>query len=403
MPPPRSRPFSRCLMRGAVVAAMVSRLQELGAIPQMSILKRLMRYLLQTHHDGLALVQRTRMVNAGWLALVAFGLVVMGVAAAGLGGMPEMTRVIVGAIGLECLAVTAVFSRQRLPQRLSFSNATGSLLVGEGERIARIPYPQLQGFSVQQQVRYSADGDAPRTTHLLVLTMQDGGRWVLARARRAAVVEALCVSLTEGVDLAAAPAAIERLAPQRIQAQEQPESSVLRWKNRPRFLQTLGIIGMIAGIMIAFFIITTGAVRVISVGFLGLVGLLIVGAVAARLRGEHILTIQAEVLAYRNTGLLMGSHTFEVPLSALTGVAMDIGEGSTSLRFVTERTTRPPVDPPASLDGGDGPVAVVRSLHAMMSGMGHHIELSDLDWIDRVLLEQSIQEQVMRLTGRRPL
>ena len=362
-----------------------------------------MRYILHKHRDGLALVQRTKVANASWLIVVTIGLAMMGVAAAGLGGMPELTRVLVGVLGLECLAVTAVFAGSRLPQQLLFSNATGSLLVSEGGRTARIPYPQLQGFSIQQQVRYSTDGDAPQTLHLLVLTMQDGARWVLARARRAAAVEALCASLTEVVDLAAAPAVAEQHALQAIQLQAEPESAVLCWKNRPRLLQALGMLGMIGGMMVAFALIATGLIRMIAVGFLGLVSLLMVGAVAARLRGEHTLTIDDEVLAYRNSGLLMGGHAFEMPVSVLTGVALDIGGSSTRLRFVTERTTQTPLDPSALIDGSDGPVAVAKSLHALMSGQGHHIELSDLDWIDRILLEQTIQEQVARLTGSRPL
>ena len=186
----------------------------------------------------------------------------------------------------------------------------------------------------------------------------------------------------------------------------------ITWKNRPRILQGLGMLGLCGGMIgIVLLIVSVALVRVLTVGFLGLLGVLVLWSLVAKFRGGHVIEISAATLNYNNTGWMMGGRSFEVPLKDLSAIAMDLdaSRGDPQLRLLTHRAQRTvqAARETASDDGGltlrEQPSAglgqMMEHARTLYELAGSQIDLADLSWADRVRLEQTLQAEIARIAS----
>lgn len=423
-----------------------------------------MRYQLTKTPAGPTLEARRGLARLGWGLLFLAGCAICVLAFIAPAGMDSTTQLVVGVVGLEMISATLVFAGMRPPQRLVFDNGNGLLRVEDAGSHAAVPYPELAGIERGVRVSHSRQDGQRRTQtrHVLLIAFRDGAEWVIGSASDAAALDTLHQDLIAGIELDRAPSAIPEDDSTALQVRSEPDSAEIRWKNRPRLLQGLGMLGIGGGMLaLAILLVPSLLIRVPVCGFLGLIELLILVSIVSRLRGFHQVSLDRQGLRYQNSGWGAQARDFSLPHARLGAVSMEVqeGGGTTSLSFLTRRAERTMdavrqaiADPTQALvpDALQSTVQAGAAIHgevtsgeagaltrakdtlmaeverldhdkqaiaegvaggaqallahgrALREMAGMRIDLGDLGWADRVRLEQCLQNEIGRLYGVRP-
>jgi hypothetical protein len=324
----------------------------------------------------------------GVVAAVFGGLAMLG---AGIGG-PWTALFGCGAVFVSggLLALTQFNN----PSRLTFDNASHSLLVGArsqatGARTTSLPYSQIQGFSVSRHVSVSNRSRTVQYTCAMIRC--NGARWVLCTTSSRQDADRMHQRLVAGVLLGRSPdAKTHPEPPSFLEVSQTPRAIVLRFKGRTSALGNVLILGMLGGFGWVAYGIHGQIGWAISIAltavFLLGAGVMLVAWVSA-VRSAHEIELGSDTFRYRQPGSLFPWTSFEKPLVALDSLLFEFSpDDRSSQLLVLDRQQRGSLTAARDADSGFDAMQVAGLLFGIK-----RIDLGSMPMDEMLQLEQFLQ------------
>ncbi|MCA9629716.1 MAG: hypothetical protein KC766_18705 [Myxococcales bacterium] len=364
-----------------------------------------MDYRLVQAQPGRVVMQRTRT-----LQFVLGGvLLLLGLPALALGAFLALADPLLGAksagFGLTFTgAGLLVLTRRNGPGAFVFDDAEAALLVfasttATGQPEGRLPYSEIEGFRVRRQVSRSSEGRSVH--HALEVAKRDGVAWTLytsqSERKTRKLLERLQANCNPARSTGSSPAPAESGT---FQITREPGRTLIEFRKPYRLVTQITAMMTVGGISLAVLGFQDQMPSALFYGVLAFTVLVLAGVLIGLVNGLNkrgLITLTPERFRSDERGGIIKSW-FEEPLENLHAVCFTYhpSQGQQSVMLLNRQqhdtlTREVPDDPMSALSVAMGMIGVRR------------IEVGELGLAQKLELEQLIQSEVERVSGKRLL
>ncbi|MCA9645452.1 MAG: hypothetical protein H6718_17795 [Polyangiaceae bacterium] len=364
-----------------------------------------MEYRLGPVQTGRVVLLRTR---TGQFVLGGV-LLILGAPAAALGAFVALADPLLGAkiagFGLAFFGASVlVFTRSVGPAAFVFDDGAAALLAYRTSDLAeapvgRLPYSAIRRLAVNKQVSSNSEGRS--VTYAFDIEKRDGVQWTLYTSQSKARVEALLEQVKSGCNLKAPSEASSVSAPSgAFEVEREAERSVIRFKKPYRLITQFAALMAVGGISLAVLGFQDQIPELVFYAFFAIITLVLAAVAVGAVDGvkKHaVLTITPENFrSDQEGGILKG--WFEEPIADLHAVSFSYKPNED--QRVVMLLNRKQYDVLTGPKPSDAMSALNYTLTMVAT---RKIEVGEMTLAQKLELEQLIQDEVERVSGKRLL